>query len=176
MLARRLGSQACSLRLLFTRPFASTSGAAAADTRAPRKSTTPPAQLPKWPPAKPRLTKLKTKALVNEIEKEQIAKITSQRPFQIPAFKSGDQLAVTVLLSESTARFQIYKGTCIARKNRGLGSSFTILNIYDSEPVRLTWPLYSPMVRNIEVLKRQNFRRSKLYYLDKKEWNTFKVV
>lgn len=85
---------------------------------------------------------------------------------QIPDFKPGDTVKVGVLIVEGDKeRVQAYEGVCIARKNRGLNSSFTVRKISNGEGVERVFPLFSPRIAYIEVLRRGEVRRGKLYYM-----------
>ncbi len=103
--------------------------------------------------------------LIKQLEKEQINKAISIS--KIPVFKTGDVLSVKTLSSKTEKRKQNFLGICISRKNKGLNSSFTIRNIMSGEGVEHTFPLYSPLLIQIQVLsfKRKKTRSSKLYYL-----------
>ena len=102
--------------------------------------------------------------LLEEFEKEQIAKLTAAGT--PPYFAPGDTLRVKVKVVEGTReRVQAFEGVCIARKNRGLHSSFTVRKISYGEGVERVFPLYSPNVAGIEVVRRGDVRRAKLYYL-----------
>ena len=84
----------------------------------------------------------------------------------IPEFRPGDTLRVGVKVVEGErTRIQNFEGVCIARANRGLGSSFTVRKISFGEGVERVFPLYSPNVDSIEVVRRGAVRRAKLYYL-----------
>jgi len=101
---------------------------------------------------------------IQTFEKEQIAKLTAERA--VPDFKAGDTLKVAVKVIEGTReRIQFYEGVCIARSNAGLNSSFTVRKISFGEGVERVFPLYSPRLAGIEVLRRGVVRRAKLYYL-----------
>jgi large subunit ribosomal protein L19 len=101
---------------------------------------------------------------IQEIEQEQIAKLTADR--QIPEFSSGDSLRVNVKVVEGTReRVQAFEGMCIARKNDGLHSAFTVRKISYGEGVERVFQLYSPNLDSIEVIRRGDVRRAKLYYL-----------
>jgi large subunit ribosomal protein L19 len=100
--------------------------------------------------------------IIEMIEKEQIAK----RGASIPKFTTGDTLKVHVKIKEGEkSRIQMFEGVCIARKNAGLNSSFTVRKISFGEGVERKFPLYSPNVDKVEVLKVGKVRRAKLYYL-----------
>jgi large subunit ribosomal protein L19 len=102
--------------------------------------------------------------IIRELEKEQISKLTGERP--IPDFAPGDTVRVSVKVVEgSRERLQAYEGVVIGRKNDGLNSSFTVRKISYGEGVERIFPLYSPNVAEIEVVRRGDVRRAKLYYL-----------
>lgn len=84
----------------------------------------------------------------------------------IPEFGPGDTLKINVKVVEGTReRVQAFEGVCIARSNRGVSSSFTVRKISYGEGVERVFPLYSPRIQNIEVMRRGAVRRAKLYYL-----------
>ncbi len=102
--------------------------------------------------------------IIQQIEAEQIAKLTEKRA--VPEFRAGDTLKVGVRVVEGErTRVQNYEGVCIARANRGMGSSFTVRKISFGEGVERVFPLYSPNIDSIEVVRRGAVRRAKLYYL-----------
>ena len=102
--------------------------------------------------------------IIQEVEKEQLAKLTGGR--QIPEFRPGDTIRVNVKVVEgSRERIQAFEGVCIARRNAGLNSAFTVRKISYGEGVERVFPLYSPRVEGIEVVRRGSVRRAKLYYL-----------
>jgi large subunit ribosomal protein L19 len=102
--------------------------------------------------------------IIEELEKEQIAKLTEGR--EIPDFAPGDTLRVGVRVVEgSRSRLQSFEGVCIARSNKGVNSNFTVRKISYGEGVERVFPLYSPLVEKIEVVRRGAVRRAKLYYL-----------
>lgn len=102
--------------------------------------------------------------LIEQIDHEQIQKLTEQR--SVPVFAPGDTLRVKVKVVEgSRERLQAFEGVCIARRNRGIGSSFTVRKISYGEGVERVFPLYSPIIASIEVVRRGDVRRAKLYYL-----------
>jgi large subunit ribosomal protein L19 len=102
--------------------------------------------------------------VIQQLEQEQIAKLTADRP--IPEFAPGDTVRVSVKVVEgSRERVQAFEGVCIARKNRGINSAFTVRKISYGEGVERIFPLYSPQIAGIEVLRRGRVRRAKLYYL-----------
>ena len=101
---------------------------------------------------------------IEEIELEQIKKLVGARP--IPEFAPGDTVRVKVKVVEGTReRIQAFEGVCIARRNRGINSSFTVRKISYGEGVERIFPLYSPRVDEIEIVRRGRVRRAKLYYL-----------
>ena len=101
---------------------------------------------------------------IEKLEQDQVAKLTEGR--NIPEFSPGDTLRVNVKVTEGTReRVQAFEGVCIARKNRGLNSSFTVRKISYNEGVERIFPLYSPRIDSIELVRRGDVRRAKLYYL-----------
>ena len=102
--------------------------------------------------------------IIEQLEQEEIAKLTSDRP--VPEFGAGDTLRVHVKVVEGTReRIQIFEGVCIGRKNSALNSSFTVRKISYGEGVERVFPLFSPRIETIEVVRRGVVRRAKLYYL-----------
>src|SRR5919199_1448529 len=102
--------------------------------------------------------------LIQQLEAEQIESLTQARA--IPDFRPGDTLRVGVKVVEGDrTRVQNFEGVCIARANKGLGSSFTVRKISFGEGVERVFPLYSPNLDSIEVVRRGAVRRAKLYYL-----------
>src|ERR1041384_2035986 len=102
--------------------------------------------------------------LIQTLEAEQIAKCAAAK--KIPDFRPGDTLRVGVKVVEGDrTRIQNFEGVCIARSNKGLGSSFTVRKISFGEGVERVFPLYSPSVDSIDVIRRGDVRRAKLYYL-----------
>ena len=102
--------------------------------------------------------------IIENLEKEQMEKLTAGK--NIPNFKPGDTLKVHTKVKEGDReRIQVYEGVCIARKNDGLNSSFTVRKISFGEGVERVFPLYSPNVAKIEVARIGKVRRAKLNYL-----------
>lgn len=102
--------------------------------------------------------------VIEQIEKEEIAKLTEGKA--VPEFQPGDTVRVNVKVIEgSRERIQAYEGVCIGRKNAGLSSSFTVRKISYGEGVERVFPLYSPRIDSIQVVRRGDVRRAKLYYL-----------
>src|ERR1700757_2362681 len=102
--------------------------------------------------------------LLQQIECEQVEKLTANRP--VPKFEPGDTVRVMVRVIEGEReRVQAFEGVCIARKNAGINSNFTLRKISYGEGVERVFPLYSPRIAAIEVVRRGVVRRAKLYYL-----------
>ena len=102
--------------------------------------------------------------IMEQIEKEQIAKLSAERA--VPDFAPGDTLRVNIKVIEGNReRVQAYEGVCIARKNAGMSSSFTVRKISFGEGVERVFPLFSPRIASLEVVRRGDVRRAKLYYL-----------
>ena len=102
--------------------------------------------------------------LIQTLEAEQIAKFHEAK--KLPECRAGDTLRVGVKVVEGErTRVQNYEGVCIARSNKGMGSSFTVRKISFGEGVERVFPLYSPIVDSITVVRRGVVRRAKLYYL-----------
>ena len=102
--------------------------------------------------------------LMQKFEKEQIDRLTSKK--RIPAFRPGDTIKVTLKIIEGErSRLQIYEGVCIARKNNSVNSKFTVRKMSHGEGVERVFPLLSPIIDNIEVVRKGNVNRAKLYYL-----------
>ena len=102
--------------------------------------------------------------LLKQLEQEQIAKLTANK--EIPDFAPGDTLIVNMKVVEGErTRVQAYEGLCIARSGGGINESFTVRKISYGEGVERVFPLYSPMIDSIEVVRRGKVRRAKLYYL-----------
>ena len=104
--------------------------------------------------------------LIQQIEAEEIAKATSAAANAIPDFRAGDTLRVGVKVVEGErTRIQNYEGVCIARSNKGMGSNFTVRKMSFGEGVERVFPLYSPNIDSITVVRKGVVRRAKLYYL-----------
>ena len=102
--------------------------------------------------------------LIKILEQEEIARLTGDKV--IPDFRAGDTVVVNVNVVEgSRKRVQAFEGVVIARRNRGLNSSFIVRKISSGEGVERTFQLYSPTVASIEVKRHSDVRRAKLYYL-----------
>ena len=102
--------------------------------------------------------------ILDAIGQTTIDKVESERP--VPRFEPGDTLRVHVKVQEGNReRLQVYEGQCIARKNAGVNSSFTVRKISFGEGVERVFPLYGPGIWEIEVVRKGTVRRAKLYYL-----------
>jgi len=102
--------------------------------------------------------------LIQTLEKEAMEDLASKK--DIPEFRAGDTLRVGVRVVEGTrTRTQNFEGVCIAKTNRGMGSNFTVRKISFGEGVERVFPIYSPNVESITVVRRGVVRRAKLYYL-----------
>ena len=102
--------------------------------------------------------------LLQQIEHEQGEKLAAARP--VPKFEPGDTVRVGVKVVEGEReRIQVFEGVCIGRKNAGINSNFTLRKISYGEGVERVFPLYSPRITSIQVVRRGVVRRAKLYYL-----------
>ncbi|MEC8100185.1 MAG: 50S ribosomal protein L19 [Pseudomonadota bacterium] len=110
-----------------------------------------------------------------DIENEQIQ--DSLKSKSIPVFKSGDTVRVNVFVTEGNKeRIQAFEGICIARSNRGFNSTFTIRKISHGEGVERVFPLYSPMLESIKLIRKGKVRRSKLYYLRQRSGKSARIA
>lgn len=113
--------------------------------------------------------------IIQTIEAEQIARLAAARP--VPEFEAGDTLRVSVKVVEGErTRTQAFEGVCIARSNRGLHSSFTVRKISYGEGVERVFPLYSPTIAEIAVVRRGKVRRAKLYYLRERSGKSARIA
>ncbi len=102
--------------------------------------------------------------ILRQIEAEQVAKIAEKRT--LPEFQAGDTVRVQVRVTEGTrTRIQAYEGVCIARSGSGFQENFTVRKISYGEGVERVFPVYSPLVEGVEIVRRGKVRRAKLYYL-----------
>ena len=102
--------------------------------------------------------------LLETFEKKQIERLTGKK--RIPTFRPGDTLKVTIRITEGDkSRLQAFEGMCIARKNNSVNSNFTVRKISHGEGVERVFPLFSPIIEKIEVIRKGDVRRAKLYYL-----------
>src|SRR5210317_2470534 len=110
--------------------------------------------------------------IIQTLEKEEIARLSKK----IPKFASGDTVAVGVNVVEGTRkRVQIFEGIVIAKKNRGLNSSFIVRKIASGEGVERTFQLHSPLIESIEVKRRGDVKRAKLFYLRERSGKSARI-
>ncbi|MFY9894004.1 MAG: 50S ribosomal protein L19 [Xanthobacteraceae bacterium] len=113
--------------------------------------------------------------LIKELENEQVAKLTAGK--EIPDFQPGDTVVVNVKIVEGErTRVQAYEGVCIGRAGAGLNENFTVRKISYGEGVERVFPLYSPMIDSIKVVRRGQVRRAKLYYLRGRRGKSARIV
>ncbi len=110
--------------------------------------------------------------VIDDIEKSEIDKLG----IKVPAFGSGDTLKVSVSVVEGERkRIQVFEGVVISKKNRGLNSSFIVRKISSGEGVERTFQTYSPLISNIEVVRRGDVRRAKLFYLRQRSGKSARI-
>ena len=113
--------------------------------------------------------------IIEEIENQQIKDLTEKR--KIPDFSSGDTIKVHMQVTEgSRERIQIFEGACIAKKNAGINSSFTIRKISFGEGVERVFPLFSPKIEKITISAKGSVRRAKLYYLRERSGKSARIT
>ena len=113
--------------------------------------------------------------IIQRLEAEQVAKIEAQRT--LPEFSPGDTVRVNVRVKEGNrTRVQAYEGVCIARSGGGLQENFTVRKISYGEGVERVFPVYSPMIESVEVVRRGKVRRAKLYYLRDRRGKSARIV
>lgn len=113
--------------------------------------------------------------IIQQLEAEQAAAINEKRT--LPPFEPGDTVRVLVRVTEGTrTRIQAYEGVCIARAGGGLNENFTVRKISYGEGVERVFPLYSPLVEGVEVIRRGRVRRAKLYYLRDRRGKSARIV
>lgn len=113
--------------------------------------------------------------IIQQLEAEQLAEIEDKRKF--PSFEPGDTVRVMVRVTEGTrTRLQAYEGVCIARSGGGLNESFTVRKISYGEGVERVFPMCSPLVEAVEVVRRGKVRRAKLYYLRERRGKSARIV
>src|ERR1700758_555096 len=113
--------------------------------------------------------------VIEQIESDQIAKLSAGRT--IPEFQPGDTVIVNVRVKEGDrTRVQAYEGVCIARNGGGLQESFTVRKISYGEGVERVFPIYSPMIDSIKVVRRGKVRRAKLYYLRNRRGKSARIA
>jgi large subunit ribosomal protein L19 len=114
--------------------------------------------------------------LIQTLEQEEITRLTEKSGKTIPAFAPGDTVIVSVNVVEGTRkRAQAYEGVVIAKRNRGLNSAFTVRKISSGEGVERTFQTYSPLIASIEVKRRGDVRRAKLYYLRQRSGKSARI-
>ena len=102
--------------------------------------------------------------IIQQLDAEQAARIEAKR--KLPEFQPGDTVRVNVRVTEGTrTRIQAYEGVCIARNGAGLNENFTVRKLSYGEGVERVFPIYSPIVEGVDVVRRGRVRRAKLYYL-----------
>ncbi len=112
--------------------------------------------------------------LIEQIEKEEIERLSVGK--SLPAFAPGDTVVVQVKVKEGNReRLQAYEGVVIAKRNRGLNSAFTVRKISAGEGVERTFQTYSPLVASLEVKRRGDVRRAKLYYLRQRSGKSARI-
>ena len=113
--------------------------------------------------------------IIRELEAEEAARIEAKRT--LPEFSPGDTVRVLVRVTEgSRTRVQAYEGVCIARSGGGINESFTVRKISYGEGVERVFPVYSPMVEGVEVVRRGKVRRAKLYYLRDRRGKSARIM
>ena len=113
--------------------------------------------------------------LIQQLEKEQVAKLSAGK--EIPEFGPGDTVLVNYKVVEGErSRIQAYEGVCIGRAGAGLNENFTVRKISYGEGVERVFPLYSPMIDSIKVVRRGKVRRAKLYYLRGRRGKSARIV
>jgi large subunit ribosomal protein L19 len=113
--------------------------------------------------------------LLKQIETEQVAKLSAGK--EIPDFQPGDTVVVNVKIVEGErSRVQAYEGVCIGRAGTGINENFTVRKISYGEGVERVFPLYSPMIDSIKVVRRGQVRRAKLYYLRGRRGKSARII
>ena len=113
--------------------------------------------------------------LIDQLNAEEMAKIEEKR--KLPEFSPGDTVRVNVKVTEGNrTRTQAYEGVCIARSGGGINESFTVRKISYGEGVERVFPIYSPMLEGVEVVRRGKVRRAKLYYLRDRRGKSARIV
>jgi large subunit ribosomal protein L19 len=121
------------------------------------------------------LEKVRPMNIIQQLEAEQAAKIEAKRT--LPEFSPGDTVRVNVKVTEGNrTRVQAYEGVCIARSGGGLQENFTVRKISYGEGVERVFPIYSPMIESVEVVRRGKVRRAKLYYLRDRRGKSARIV
>ncbi|KZL20105.1 50S ribosomal protein L19 [Pseudovibrio axinellae] len=113
--------------------------------------------------------------IIEQLDAEEMARIEGKR--KLPEFSPGDTVRVLVRVTEGTrTRVQAYEGVCIARSGGGINESFTVRKISYGEGVERVFPIFSPMVEGVEVIRRGRVRRAKLYYLRERRGKSARIV
>ena len=113
--------------------------------------------------------------LLQQLEQEHVQHLSADK--EIPDFSSGDTLRVAVRIQEGDkSRIQNFEGVCIARAGGGVNSNFTVRKISFGEGVERVFPLYSPVVESITVVRRGRVRRAKLYYLRSRRGKSARIA
>ena len=113
--------------------------------------------------------------IIQQLEAENVAKLAAERP--IPDFRPGDTVRVNYKVVEGTReRVQAYEGVCIARQNASISSSFTVRKISSGEGVERVFPLYSPNIESIVVVRQGRVRRAKLYYMRQRRGKSARIA
>ncbi|MEP3045334.1 MAG: 50S ribosomal protein L19 [Roseibium sp.] len=113
--------------------------------------------------------------IIEQLNAEEMERIEAQR--KLPEFSPGDTVKVNVKVTEGTrTRTQAYEGVCIARSGGGINESFTVRKISYGEGVERVFPIYSPMLEGVEVVRRGKVRRAKLYYLRDRRGKSARIV
>jgi large subunit ribosomal protein L19 len=113
--------------------------------------------------------------IIESLEREEMARLVAVR--QLPDFQPGDTLQVNVKVVEGErSRIQAYEGVCIARSGSGLNENFTVRKISYGEGVERVFPVYSPMIDSVKVVRRGKVRRAKLYYLRDRRGKSARIV
>ena len=101
--------------------------------------------------------------IMETLEYERMTELAKNSP--VLPFRPGDVIRIKVEVLENRRRANYFTGICIARKNRGVGGSFTLRSVMANVPIERTFPTYSPLIKEFEILERRKVRRGKLYYL-----------
>ena len=113
--------------------------------------------------------------IIRQLEAEECARIEEQR--KLPVFSPGDTVRVQVRVTEGKrTRLQAFEGVCIARSGGGLNENFTVRKISYGEGVERVFPMYSPMVEDVEVVRRGKVRRAKLYYMRQRRGKSARIT
>ncbi|OKL44614.1 50S ribosomal protein L19 [Pseudovibrio exalbescens] len=113
--------------------------------------------------------------IIEQLNAEEMARIEEQR--KLPEFSPGDTVRVDVRVTEGTrTRVQAYEGVCIARSGGGINENFTVRKISYGEGIERVFPVYSPMIEGVEVIRRGKVRRAKLYYLRERRGKSARIV